>query len=201
MKDIVEQLFEKRFFTKLGSGIEGPDGFFYLPIFDAARPDTADELSIPELVPEALKSGAGIVLNPDNEQPDAVFTFGQVWSYAEFGSFFYEPEKGSVSALDVQGDEVTVSNPSADYFPLYARFALRRILQRAQPEMDWRVLHLQDPALDPPDALVFSLFKEDLASEEDFDALMFMIDWHLPPHYSIRAVDKSSELAEHFHPL
>ena len=100
----------------------------------------------------------------------------------------------------VSGEGVALSDPPADFFPPYARGALRRYLKRARLE-SVGVTMVEDPEHEPQRSLIFSIFREDFADEDQFDATLYMIDWHLPPHYGIRSVAKDSEMAESFVPL
>jgi hypothetical protein len=63
------------------------------------------------------------------------------------------------------------------------------------------VLLLIDGKRDPSESLVFPVFPEDYQGDGVFEAVLQMIDWHLPPHYSFSGVPKDSEIARTFFPL
>ncbi|GEM_PF-5668025 len=183
-------------------GFEGPDGFFYLALFSERRDGAQKLLTLEDLLATALEKGCGVAINPDQERPDWYFTYGHLWSLKAFGAFDIDAEGVEVSPASrvVPQGQVALSDPPEDFFPLYARNVLRRFASRAGL-VDLKVVLVEDPDHEPQRSLLFSLFREDFASEDQFDAALYMIDWHLPPHYGIRAVAKSSEMTEGLVPL
>jgi hypothetical protein len=57
------------------------------------------------------------------------------------------------------------------------------------------------PSAVPPQQLVFSVFREDYATEPEFFGVLKRLSWFLPRNYSITGIPKVSEMCRHFVPL
>ena len=183
-------------------GFEAPDGFFYFGLFSERSDEAPHQVTVEELVQHATERGCGIAINPDRAQPDWFFTYGHLWSLRELGVFDVNVEGLTlpIEEVVVSGGGVLLSDPSPEFFPPYARTALRRYLARAGLNSVGVAL-VEDPEHEPQRSLLFSVFREDFHDEDRFDAVLYMIDWHLPPHYGMRSVAKDSEMAEGLVPL
>lgn len=198
--------FEEFFSTVVGAEFWGcsskvlraEDGFPYIALFTEKRDDTPEQLSIADILPIATENGFGAVINPHKIQPDWVFTYGQLWSLREFGSFVVKQDEVQDFEIPEDEDGIFVAEPSEEIFPLYARVSIKRFLLKFFKIADPQVLLLIDPREEPNSSFVFSVFEEDFAQRDDFEAIMMSIDWHLLPHFGLRAVPKNSELAENF---
>ncbi len=141
-----------------------------------------------------------------------VFPYGRLWSLKEFGKFEVEQDAQGESektdgtpdgtgAKTEGGNSVLVGQPSASFFPAYARKVIQRFLAEKAGNPDPGVLLLSNPQNEPPQSLVFSIFAEDFSSPEEFERVMYLLTWFLPVHYRMTSIPKDSELAKSFEPL
>jgi hypothetical protein len=81
--------------------ITGPDNFSYvrLTLPELNRPFTCYviEHMIPQFI---LQKGLGVVINPDKEQPDWVFSYGDLVNYHLYGAFDARDDRFDVGLLE-----------------------------------------------------------------------------------------------------
>ena len=63
------------------------------------------------------------------------------------------------------------------------------------------VLLLSNPNQNPLETIIFSVFPEEFADQNDFSNFTQHLAWFFPPHYRLSSVSKTSELAKNFQPL
>lgn len=113
----------------------GPDGFPYFALHTPPAGEAFHAFSVNHILPYVLKDGVGIVFNPESG-PDYVFSYGMLWSLKEFGGVDGDPadEKAGKVPKKVhiaeQEEEVLVAQPSATYFPPYARQVVRKFFEQ-----------------------------------------------------------------------
>jgi len=206
-----QEWFDEFFSTVIGAEFWGisskvlqtEDGFPYIALFTDKREDTPEQLSVADILPIATENGFGAVINPHKIQPDWIFTYGQLWSLRDFGSFVVKEDE--IEELNLPDDEdkegIFVTQPSEELFPHYARISIKRYLLKRYKIANPQVMMLIDPSEKPLSSFVFSIFEEDFQSKNDFEQVLMGIDWHLLPHYGLRALPKESEIAENFEPF
>jgi hypothetical protein len=132
--------------------------------------------------------GIGVVVNPQKEYPDYVFTYGMLWHFKETGLFYRNAEDRPTGAFELKaGVPLHSGPPSPEYLPVYVRNILREFFR------DQGVLR--------PQILVLSTDRKhyDLAvsleslgdpDESEHAGIAEAISWFLPPHYSILLVSE-----------
>ncbi len=198
--------------TTSGQVNQGPDGlpYFVLNLPPAGQP--FETFCISHVLDVCLENGLGVVIQPDADNPpEWVFTYGNLWSLKEFGKFELE-ESGNLksngssataepSVDSARGRSVLAGQPSASFFPAYARKVIKRFIAEKTGNLSPEVLLVNDPRSRPVQSLVFSIFAEDFPNHADFEDLMYRLTWYLPRHYGLVSIAKDSDLAKSFAPL
>ncbi len=175
----------------------GPDGWPYLMAetgVDAkpettAEPATEPKEPIQKVIQWLAGRGIGLVINPQKEYPDYVFTYGMLWNFRETG-FFFQPLNDSHKEGTVEFTPNQVMNsgePAAHYLPSYVRTILREFF-RDQAILKPRVLVMSTNNIDYD--LVFSLESLGTPPESEHAGIAEAIGWFLPPHYSILLISE-----------
>ena len=192
--------------------LTGPDGFPYFVLNIPPASQAFEPFCISHILDVCLENGFGVVVQPGANPPAWVFPYGRLWSLKEFGKFEVEQDAQGESektdgtpdgtgAKTEGGNSVLVGQPSASFFPAYARKVIQRFLAEKAGNPDPGVLLLSNPQNEPPQSLVFSIFAEDFSSPEEFERVMYLLTWFLPVHYRMTSIPKDSELAKSFEPL
>ncbi len=188
------EAWERNFFQALAQGQldlfaqepqAGPDGWPYL------LTRTGEESSEPfqNILQWISDKGIGLVINPQKEYPDYVFTYGMLWHFKETGLFFKEMSKLPEGVFEFQVKDVKFAgDPSKEYLPPYVRNVIKEFF-------------VQQGVL-APKLLAFSLdginfelclSKESLGNppESEHQGILEAIAWFLPPHYQVVLVSES----------
>lgn len=193
--DVRDEKWENNFFQALSqSHLEiltqepqaGPDGWPYLFTGTGEGIGTEPFQNILQWLSE---KGVGLVLNPQKEFPDYVFTYGMIWHFKETGLFFKEviPLKEGLVEFQVK-DIKFAGEPSAEYLPQYVRNVIKEFF-------------IQQGVLTPK-FLAFSLdgnnyelafSKESLGNppENEHQGILEALSWFLPPHYQVILVSEN----------
>lgn len=192
--------------------LQGPDGFSYFVLNMPAPNRDFQPLSLAQVLDFCLENSLGVVVEPQPEPPERVIPFGQLWSKKELGRFDFtlEPDPEGETATEVRSPvvpsdlagkpAVLVGQPNQYYFPAFARSAVRKFLVSQGHETPG-VLLLSNPSQTPLEMVIFSVFPEDFADQNDFSNFMQHLAWFFPPHYQLSSISKTSELAKSFQPL
>lgn len=168
-----------------GKPFRGPDGAYYLGA-TSTRNETGVGACLLDLLDGLLSNGMGYVVNPQLEQPDYVFTFGNLATLKMFGSFA-APESWSGAPLASQTQELAeptealVGAPNEGYLPSFIRKPIAEFLRHvgvAEPRV--ALVHIQDRR-----SLAFNLTPEALEHPEGYGQVMNLILWHLPMGYTL----------------
>lgn len=211
----------RRFYQAIGNAgmvttpeqvLQGPDGFSYF-VLNMPSPERSFELlSATQVLEFCLEHSLGVVIEPFPEPPEWVISFGQLWSKKQFGRFevTLEPDPGNDAGTQLNSPEipshlagkqvVLAGQPNESYFPAFARNAVRKFLLDQGIENPGTLL-LSNPAEQPQEAIVFSVFAEDFAAKTQFEHFLQRLSWFFPPHYRLSSISKSSELAKSFQPF
>ncbi len=133
--------------------------------------------------------GIGLVINPQKDYPDYVFTYGMIWHFKNTGYFYksisessgdQQPQKETIeytkSSLQHAGDA------SEEYLPKEVRKILKDFL-RDQGVLSPKILVMSlDRKLYD---LSFSLESLGNPPESEHSGIAEALSWFLPPHYSI----------------
>lgn len=187
----------------------GPDGF---PYFQLELPEPGVQFQcyvVDHIVYDFLMTnGMGIVINAKKEQPDWVFTYGDVVNYAIKKDFYNKDNTSFNMGGEHQivptdmNNNIMVGQPSEFILPDPTRAVLRSFLQYKQIN-DPKVLLMTTQTPDGREAqdLVFNFTPKDFASEEEFQATAQQMQWFLPRHYSLAFFGENESLKDHFSPL
>jgi hypothetical protein len=185
--------------------LQGPDGFTYFVLKLPPAEQAFEPFCISHILDVCLDRGAGIVVQPEPHPPQWVFPYGLLWSYKEFSAFVVDqPEGKQGSEEGVQpaaGGTVLAGQPSAAFFPAYARTVVRRFLIDSIGVAVPEVLLLHDPGAVPERSLAFNIFPDDFAEPEEFGNVMYRLTWFLPRHYGLISISRDSEFVKMFQPL
>lgn len=164
---------------------EGPDGFSYLLV----STDDGGTEDAQQIIQWLATKGIGLVVNPQKEYPDYVFTYGMLWSFKETGFFFKPNNDVKTGVVEINnGGNFVSGDPSKEFFPSYSRSILReffrdqgflsvKILAFSQDQKHYDLLFSVDSLKNPP--------------QKEHDGIAEAISWFLPPHYSIALVPQS----------
>lgn len=192
--------------------LQGPDGFSYFVLNMPSPERTLEPLSAAQVLEFCLENSLGVVIEPLPGPPEWVISFGQLWSKKQFGRFDVnlEADPGEDTRTELNAPEipshlagkqiVLSGQPNESYFPAFARNAVRKFLVNQGIESPGALL-LSNPAEEPPETILFSVFFEDFAEKRQFENFMHRLSWFFPPHYRLSSISKSSELAKSFQPF
>lgn len=186
--------------------LEGPDGFPYFVLNPPPANQGFETFCVSHILETCLAEGLGVVIQPDPPPPEWVFPYGLLWALKEFGSFeVVSPENDSQAqnsdAAPEGSGQVMAGQPSASFFPPYARKVIREFLKKKTGKTDLQVMLVNDPRSNPVQSLVFNVFAEDFEDQQQFGNIMYRLTWFLPRHYGLVSISKNSELAKSFGPL
>lgn len=184
---------ENRFFQALTQGNldlfssepqTGPDGWPYL--LTKSEADSTEPFQ--RVLHWLHDKGIGLVVNPQKEYPDFVFTYGMLWYFKETGFFFGQTAQQAEGVFEFQLKDIKQSGePSESYLPIYARKILREFLLQ-QGVLDPKVLMF---TLDGTHfELAFSLESLGQPVPSEHQGILEAIAWFLPPHYQIVIVSE-----------
>ena len=186
--------------------ISGPDGYPYFQLF-LPEPNQQFQCYVIDRMKDdfLLNLGYGVVINPIGEQPEWVFTYGDIVNL-HVNHVFYTSEKTafSKSAQDEvirEKEEVLIGQPSEYILPAATRQVLSSFLQ-AQGINTPKVVLMQrkDKVTNEIfQELVFNITPDNFANEEGYRAAVRHLAWFLPRHYAYAGM-KESALPE-FEPL
>ncbi len=193
----------------------GPDGFPYLLLNIPEPGQQYHSYSLSTVMSHCLENGLGLVIaRGDMSKPEWVFPFGMLWCFKEFGKLeipveerirgelINETAAGKLSREVVEESrQVMVGQPSEEYLPGYVRTAIRNFAMQRLNMTSLQAFLLMDPAAEPPQAMVFSIFPDQFANENEYGAVLSMLRWYLPTHYGLAGIPRDVELAKSFAPF
>lgn len=181
--------------------IQGPDGFPYMVLRTPDAHQLFEPFSVAFLTEDATRRGFGIVLNPGPGTADWVFSYGDIVGYRMTGNLRPQPPLRPFQAHEVtqEAEEVLLGPPPEDLLPGYVRKTIHEHFRRMGLERPAVVL-MHRPSV-PESNLVFNVFPEMFASEEDFRVALGSVSWFLPRHYTVLGVSHDTFPPEAFHAL
>jgi hypothetical protein len=164
--------------------ITGPDGWPYL-LAEATETSSEPTQSILHWL---STRGIGLVINPQREYPDYVFTYGMIWSFRETGLFYKNNSAKKDGRVEFSaGAVVHAGTLSKAYLPDYARSILKEFF-RDQGILNPKVLLMSTDRLNYDLAISLESLRNPPAAEHA--GIAEAISWFLPPHYSIILVSE-----------
>jgi hypothetical protein len=158
----------------------GPDGWPYI----FAKTEINSTEPSQKILRWLSERGLGLVLNPEKNLPDFVFSYGMIWHFRETG-YFYIPKdnRPSQESINFTNKEIKLSGqPSLSFLPSYVRKILKEFLQQ-QGILAPKILMISFDG-DNFD-LAFSIESLGNPSESEYNGICESISWFLPTHYSI----------------
>ncbi len=202
MTDLTEQLrlqlqvpvadrdfdWEDRFFVNLTQSqvrvlnpepIAGPDGWPYLAVAtDPSEIGTVDQVQ--KLLAWLAQKGVGLVVNPGQEYPDFVFTYGMIWLFRQTGRFYLRAEQVPPGEA-ILGAGAKFGDPDEKYLPQSVRKILADFF-RDQGLYNVKILAIaQERHMD----LAFSLESLGQPPQAEHQGILEALSWFLPGHYSL----------------
>ncbi|MGZ3743006.1 MAG: hypothetical protein ACXWRE_02215 [Pseudobdellovibrionaceae bacterium] len=162
----------------------GPDGWPYL------LTETSPEAEEPaqKILQWLATKGMGLVVNPQKEYPDYVFSYGMVWHFKETGLFYRaKPEVSSGSFELGEGAKLHAGEPTPQYLPPYVRNILKQFFLD-QSVFAPKILVMSSDRVNYD--LAFSLESLGNPPTREHQGIAEAVSWFLPPHYSIALVSE-----------
>ena len=181
------------------------DGFPYIQLQTIQTGENFQAYVIKNQLDVLLEQGFGIVINPQHEQLDWIFSYGDLVNLRQSGTFYTDKsvfsnpkEYQSIG----QNEDILVGQPSEEIFPPFLRRHIREFLQHSGVKNP-KVMLIARNYTDEKNAsqdLVFNIMPAQFATEKDFEVIMSTLQWFLPKHYSFFGVDEMA-IENGFQPL
>ena len=183
--------------------IVGPDGFTYFHL-TIPEPYKAFQCYVIRhmTVDFLLKEGFGVVINPSKEQPDWVFSYGDIVNFHLTNTFYSQAESdltGSTEKLK-EGEEILTGQPAESYLPMQVRTVLRRYLESMGISGSKIMLLTRIINGQANHELAFNLTQAHFPDETEYTRVMGTLQWFLPRHYNYSSMDEK-KMKNMFSPL
>jgi hypothetical protein len=162
----------------------GPDNWPYLLV----ESDSQAHESVQKILHWLHDKGIGLALNPTEEYPDYVFTYGMIWHFKETGLFYKTMDQIKPEVIEIkENSNIYHGQPSEAYMPNYVRKILKEFF-RDQGLLAVRIILLSDDNKNFD--LCFSLDSMGNPETKEHHGIAEAISWFLPPHYSIVLINE-----------
>ena len=173
------------------------DGFPYIQLQTVITDESFQAFVISKQLATILMQGFGIVINPQNERPDWVFSYGDICNYELNDSFYTDNSifsKNKEQVVIGQDEKILIGQPSDVILPKYLKNQLREFLTHAGIKAPKAMMIARDFENEETvkQDLVFNFTPQDFDSEKSFQQVATTIGWFLPKHYSILFIDEKS---------
>jgi hypothetical protein len=189
-----EHVGQARFFCDAPQVLTGPDNFPYVRL--TTQPELGKPFTlyvIEQIIPQfILQKGFGIAINPDKEQPDWVFSYGDLLNYHIYGAFDARDDRFDADFPEEENlhfqEQVQIGEPSPQLLPPETRQVLRRFFERAGVSAKVMLMSRN------PDektgrkgglSLVFPCTPDSFNTREEYAYFNESLGWFLPRHYSV----------------
>ncbi len=190
-----ETIPDASFASQADQVLQGPDGFPYFVLKFPEPMKPFESFSVRIVLEHCTNSGIGIVINPHKPRPDWVFTYGQLWSFREYGVF----HEDNIEHATQSSGKVLTASPNEKLFPAYSRQILNAYLKHigvAEP----KCFLLMDGS-SPHPSIVFNVFRERFATDEAHRDAMSRLTWFLPSRIGLISVPDTAEFRDAFQPF
>jgi len=139
----------------------------------------------------------GLAINTHQEQPDWIFSYGDLVNYSLNNEFYSDESifsKKTEEAHIDKDEKILVGQPSETILPKDLRHNLREYLVNMgikEPKIMLIARNYDDETLVSQD-LVFNITPAMFQTEQDFKQIMASISWFLPRHYSYMGIDEQT---------
>lgn len=164
----------------------GPDSWPYLLVeFN----EQSDE-SVQKIIDWLHTRGIGLVLNPNKDYPDYIFTYGMIWHFKETGLFYKTHEQITNGVVEIkEQSKVYYGAPTEEFLPKYVRGILKEFF-RDQGLLRVKILMLSND--NKQFDLAFSLESLGNPPTKEHQSIAEAISWFLPPHYSLLLISEKN---------
>lgn len=164
----------------------GPDGFPYLFV----RTSSTGTEPVQKIVDWLATRGIGLALNPQNENPDYVFSYGMLWNFKEKKRFLEPMTTTRSSRMEINsGQKVVHGDLAKEFFPEYARKLLREFLNQ-QGITSPKILAISTDQKDFD--ICFSLNSLGMPHAREHQGIAEAISWFFPFNTSIVLVEEKN---------
>lgn len=171
------------------------DGYPYVHVKTADPDASFQAYVIKSEVETMLQNGFGLVINAHKDQPDWLFSYGDLLNYQLNGEFYTDDSIFSPHGKDFvvpQDEKILVGQPSEDIIPQQTRQHLREYLRfsgikNAKVLLMARNYENEETASQD---IVLNITPDQFANMNEYNQVMNTIAWFLPRHYSIVGVDE-----------
>lgn len=183
----------------------GIDGFPYIRLETVQANESFQAYVITQQLPVLLGQGFGIVINPQSDRLDWLFSYGDMVNLDLHKTFYLDESLFSNKKENIaigKDEKILVGQPSDLILPLYLRRQLKEYLLHAGVKLPKTLLiarNYEDEKLVSQD-LVFNITPQQFASEKAYQDVMATIAWFLPKHYSFMGINEM-EIDNGFQPL
>ena len=161
----------------------GPDHWPYILV--STEEEGAEPVA--SLLNWLSEKGIGLVVNPQKEYPDYIFTWGMVWHQRHTGLF--RVEKTVDANQSNSTGKIQLGPPSQEYLPIFVREILKEFfLNQSVLNPRWAVATDGKEKHD----LCFSLESLGNPDPSEHEGIVEAISWFLPQHYSVVLVSEKS---------
>lgn len=196
--EFLENIGESTFQLAASELIIGPDGYPYFQLENAPKDQNFQAFVIKhKLKSFLLKKGMGLAINTHQEQPDWIFSYGDLVNYSLNNEFYSDESvfsKKTEEAHIDKDEKILVGQPSETILPKELRHNLREYLVNMgikEPKIMLIARNYDNENLVSQD-LVFNITPTMFQTEQDFKQIMASISWFLPRHYSYMGIDEQT---------
>ncbi len=181
------------------------EGFPYFNLRTVEPGENFQAFVLQQKLPTILQNGFGVAINAHKEQPDWMFSFGDLLNLALNGEFYTDEHLFSLNTKDYAigaDEELLVGQPSEEILPSYARNHIREYLQYMGVKVPMLMLiarNYQDETKVSQD-LAFNLTPNNFSNEKEYQHAMNTLAWFLPKHYSLVGIS-AEQLDNGFEPI
>ena len=181
--------------------VTGSDGFPYAALCLPPKGEDFETYSVGFLLDHCTNEGAGIAVFTDwEEEPSAVFSYGDLWSLRAHVHFYGDPmdveqaraDEPTCEAEEAPGDLETIlmGKPSESYFPNWARRVIGRYMQRTMRIREPQALLMLNANTHPQRNLVFNIWPEQFSGEDAYEQALCDLEWYLPHCKGLAVVER-----------
>jgi len=173
----------------------GPDGMPYI----LASVKTDSKEPIRKLCQWLYEKGIGLVINPQKDEADFVFSYGMIWSFLATSNFIpntESTERGKTIEIK-EGQKYYFGDLTDQIIPNIPRELLKEFFGQSKiTDPKVKLMSVDQKSFD----ICFSRESLDGLTEDEEKSLMEKLSWFLPRHYSMAIVTTKNMPAE-FMPL
>jgi len=177
--------------------IMSTEGFPYFNLRSVEPGENFQAYVIKNKLPILLQNGFGVALNTKKENPDWMFSYGDLLNLAVNNEFYTDEHHFAKNNQDFvigADEEILVGQPSEEILPSYARQQIREFLQFSgvKNPMVMLIARNYTDEQNVSQDLVFNITPKNFSNEKEYQQAMNTISWFLPKHYSLVGMDTES---------